>query len=841
MDTRRSFLKKAALLSGGAGLLQSLPPSIQKALAIDAAPGSSFYDAEHIVFLMQENRSFDHTFGTLQGVRGFNDPRAILLPDKNKVWLQTNKEGETYAPFRLDIKDTKITWMGCLPHSWTNQVDARNEGKFDKWLDVKHSGNKEFDSMPLTMGYYNREDIPFYYSLADAFTVCDQHFCSSLTGTTPNRLHFWGGTIRGKQEPAAQANVWNGDADYDNYVNWKNYPERLEEQGVSWKVYQNEISSGAGPEGEADGWLTNFGDNPLEYFTQYNVKLSREYIAYLPVRKALLEKEIKELEQQIQSPQLTAEEQEKLRKQLSRKNALLDIVTREQGIFTTAKYEALSPFEKNIHDKAFANNRKDPHYHELAPLTYQEGGASRTLQIPKGDILHQFREDVNSGQLPTVSWLVAPQYFSDHPDSPWFGAWYVSEVMDILTTNPEVWKKTIFVLTYDENDGYFDHVPPFVAPNPYKPHTGKVSEGIDTKMEFVTADQQSSKGDSMRESAIGLGFRVPMVIASPWSKGGFVCSEVFDHTSSLQFLENFLYKKTGKKITETNINAWRRTVCGDLSTAFRTYEGEKTSLKDFIEKEKFIESIHQAQFKQAPANFKKLSKDEIAAINQQEKADGLMPVQETGTRPSCALRYELYADGNFDHLNKTVQLSFRAGNTVFGSESAGSPFCVYAMRPYTGEQHRTWDYAVKPGFEEKDEFKLSDFSDGRYQLRVYGPNGFYREFTGTAQDPAILVNCDYEAATGKKQLTGNTSIAIQNKGTKPVTILVKDNSYKSGTKEKLVKPGERVTIVTDQSKSHGWYDFSLTVKGTPNFEKRFAGHVETGKVSITDPLMGGVI
>ena len=144
MDTRRSFLKKAAILSGGAGMTQGIPPSIRKALAIAPAPGTTFYDAEHIVFLMQENRSFDHAFGTLQGVRGFNDPRAVTLPDKNKVWLQTNKEGDTYAPFHLDIKDSRITWMGCLPHAWDNQVDAFNAGKHDKWLDVKHSGEDAF-------------------------------------------------------------------------------------------------------------------------------------------------------------------------------------------------------------------------------------------------------------------------------------------------------------------------------------------------------------------------------------------------------------------------------------------------------------------------------------------------------------------------------------------------------------------------------------------------------------------------------------------------------------------------------------------------------------------------
>lgn len=176
-------------------------------------------------------------------------------------------------------------------------------------------------------------------------------------------------------------------------------------------------------------------------------------------------------------------------------------------------------------------------------MKYADDGIDRELVIPKGDVLYQFREDVKTGQLPTVSWLSAPENFSDHPSAAWYGAWYVSEVMDILTQNPEVWKKTIFILAYDENDGYFDHVPPFVAPHPHKPGIGKVSQGIDTSVEYVTLEQDNARSESQskypRESAIGLGYRVPLVIASPWTKGGWVNSEVFDHTSTLQFLENF--------------------------------------------------------------------------------------------------------------------------------------------------------------------------------------------------------------------------------------------------------------------------------------------------------------
>ncbi len=124
MHTRREFLKNAALFTGSIGMWGALEGTIRKAMAIDPEPGTCYLDAEHIVILMQENRSFDHAFGTLQGVRGFNDPRAITLANKNPVWLQTNRAGESYAPFRLNMKDTKATWMGFLPHNWASQVDA---------------------------------------------------------------------------------------------------------------------------------------------------------------------------------------------------------------------------------------------------------------------------------------------------------------------------------------------------------------------------------------------------------------------------------------------------------------------------------------------------------------------------------------------------------------------------------------------------------------------------------------------------------------------------------------------------------------------------------------------
>ena len=281
MDTRRDFLKKAILLSGATGLSSMLPESIVRAMAIDPEKGSTYLDAEHIVILMQENRSFDHCFGTLQGVRGFNDPRAINLPDKNLVWMQTNEAGETYSPFRFDIRNTKATWMGSTPHSRESQVDAWNDGKYDNWLPSKRVRDKRYANIPLTMGYYVREDIPFYYAMADAFTVCDQNFCSAMTSTNPNRLFLWTGTVKEQQTADARAIMRNLNDDRWGVLQFDTFPERLEANGISWKFYQNAIDCGGGFTGDERAWLSNFGCNPLEWFANYNVKFSSAYIQSL--------------------------------------------------------------------------------------------------------------------------------------------------------------------------------------------------------------------------------------------------------------------------------------------------------------------------------------------------------------------------------------------------------------------------------------------------------------------------------------------------------------------------------------------------------------------------------
>lgn len=777
MDSRREFLKKAALLSGAATLPNMIPMSLQKAMAISADPGSTFYDAEHVVFLMQENRSFDHMFGKIKGVRGFNDPRAFTLPDQNKVWLQKDKEGNTYAPFHVDINKTKITWQGGLPHSWSDQVAARNAGKYDKWVPVKSL---------MCLGYYDRADIPFYYAMADAFTICDHNFCSSLTGTTPNRLFFWTGNIRPELNGTSVAAVNNAQAESrDNvYVDWETFPEILEDNGIDWKIYQNEIWTANLQGDTVDDWLGNYGDNAIEYVKRYHVKLS----AYF------------------------------------RKNGDNTGKTALSAAEVTEKYNKLSQKEKNMIDKAFACNINAPFdYLELAPFTFTDDqGKAQTINIPKNDIFHQFRSDVNNGNLPMVSWLVAPQRFSDHTSSPLYGTWYVSEAIEILTKNPEVWKKTIFILTYDENDGYFDHIPPYVVPKPGATDVGKVSEKID-----VTADYENKK-----DSPIGLGYRVPMLIASPWSKGGYVNSQVFDHTSSLMFLENFLSKKTGKMIRTNMISSWRRAICGDLTSAFRPAEDVSAIIPPLLKREGTIVNIQNARNKPAQEKPLPLSAAQIDEINSG------MNIQEKGTSKACSLPYQLHAEVQLSADRNKLMLSLASGKGT-----VGAPFHVYTKNSYLGIAGKTWAYAVSAGDQLTDLLEIDNFSQHKYNLCINGPNGFYREFNGSKDDPAVRINCNYERkGLLNKKPSGNLILTLENEENRGLEISITHRIYQ-GIEPKIIllKAQSKTSILMDLQKHSGWYDFHITVKGNETFSRQYAGHAEDGNESITDPYMAGVL
>lgn len=792
MHTRREFLKVAALGSSAA-LWTGMPEAIARAAAIDPELGTTFLDAEHVVILMQENRSFDHAYGSMRGVRGFRDPRAHRTADGEPVWFQPDADGSIVPPFRLDMDGSKITWMGGTPHSWRDQVDARNGGRYDKWLIAK----RRDDEFPMTMGFFTREDIPFYYALADAFTVFDYAFCSALAGTTPNRLHLWTGTIREDKDHPAR--VQNGDTNYDREAAWTTYPERLENAGISWRIYQNEISLDTGLIGEQEAWLSNFTDNPIEWFTQFRVRHSKTRRAFLPKLEDQLTKQIEFLSKRLASSEQPAGDKPELEKQLEEAATTLERIRIEMQEYTDAAWDNLTATQKTLHQKAFSTNEGDPNFRTLASHTYDDNGKQRRTAVPKGDVLHQFRADVESGQLPAVSWLVAPERFSDHPGSAWFGAWYVSEVLNILTHDPEVWKKTVFILCYDENDGFFDHVPPFVAPHPGRAETGKVSEGIDTAIEVSDAHG--------RDHAIGLGYRCPLLVASPWTRGGCVNSQVSDHTSVLMFLETWLAGK-GTPVPEPNISGWRRTVCGDLTSAFRPYNREHYELPEYLDRDTYIERIHKAGFKEDPQPAMRLKADDTQSFD-------VAAFQEHGSRPSCPLPYELEA--NIEVQDATARIRLEAGNERNKEKAAGGAFNAYAY----GTEMICRSYAVLPGDAIEDGFSI----EGECHIRIDGPNGFMRELRAGAA-PAFKA----EART----VGNNLSLLLTNTSGEVIEVSMQDESYGDSFEAIALEldQARKVTVSTGAGKQ--WYDLTVSARGT---RYRFAGRVETGEWSTSDPAM----
>ncbi|GIH14372.1 alkaline phosphatase family protein [Rugosimonospora africana] len=431
--TRRRLLGSAAAAGGATAASLALPVNVRKALASPPKKRGSLKDIEHVVMLMQENRSFDHYFGTLSGVRGFSDPHAIRLPNGRPVYYQpdpANPDGYL-LPYRLNTRISAAQAIPSTSHEWAVQHAAWNGGKMDNWVPAHMAADG--DNGPYIMGYLTREDIPFQYALADAFTICDAYHCSVLGPTGPNRHMWMAGTIDPNGVaggPSLTTSAPNGQ------YSFKTYPERLSEAGVSWKIYHQ------------PGGTTGLAS--IQHIAQYF-------------------------------------------------NAQPGTPLYDQGMATT----------------------------------------------PIG----QFEYDALNDKLPTVSWLLPPSNMDEHPANlPAAGASFVASKVDAIAANPDVWAKTVFILSYDENDGLFDHVLP---PTP-KPGTPD---------EFVF--KTSVTGVDGGGLPTGLGFRVPCVIVSPWTVGGWVATELFDHTSQLRFLERI----TG--VMETNITDWRRRTVGDLTSAFR--------------------------------------------------------------------------------------------------------------------------------------------------------------------------------------------------------------------------------------------------------------------------------
>jgi len=235
--TRRRLLKSVAGVAGLAAPETLMPLNVQRMLAQGAPWRGSMPDIKHVVMLMQENRSFDHYFGTLAGVRGFDDPHALTLPNGKSVFHQPDAQNPNgyLLPFHLDTRASSAQKIPSTNHGWAVQHEAWNGGRMDNWVPAHRKADRE--NGPYTMSYYKRDDISFHFALADAFTVCDAYHCSMMGPTGPNRMYWMTGTV----DPEGQC---GGPMTHNNWpeegFTWKTYAERLEEAGISWKAYSHQ-------------------------------------------------------------------------------------------------------------------------------------------------------------------------------------------------------------------------------------------------------------------------------------------------------------------------------------------------------------------------------------------------------------------------------------------------------------------------------------------------------------------------------------------------------------------------------------------------------------------------
>jgi phospholipase C len=685
---RRTFLK----VLGVPALASAVSLDLSKAVAIPANNRTgSIKDVEHVIFLMQENRSFDHFFGTMRGVRGFAEPHPVSLPSGRPVFRQPDGSGEL-LPFRPKMGDLGKRFLPDPPHGWTDTHAAWNAGWMDQFVPNKGV---------TTMTYHERRDLPYQFALAEAFTVCDSYFCSLLGPTDPNRYHMWTGWV-GNDGKGGGPVIDNSEAGYD----WSTYPERLLRAGISWKVYQD-AGDGLNQQGSwgwtADPYIGNYGDNSLLYFHQYqNAKKGS------PLAEA-------------------AKTGTHIVKQHRRPEALLS----------------------------------------------------------------DFRKDVEFGRLPSVSWIVAPEAYSEHPNwQPDYGAWYMSQVVDILASNPDVWSKMVLFVTYDEEGGHFDHV---VPPTPPMDRSQGLST-VETTNEIFPGNHDYPAGP------YGLGIRVPMIVVSPWSRGGWVNSQVFDHTSLIRFLEARFAHDDGDLI-ESNITPWRRAVTGDLTRAFdftSPNRNRRLHLPDTTD----FEPRHLVRHH-----------DDVPEPPQDQK----MPVQEKGVRHARAIPYTLHADSHIAEGTLRIRFANTGGATAYFN----------ARSTREGEGPR--GYTVEPGKSLVDAWAASS----KFDVSVHGPNGFFRRFKG-----GRTANLDIRASYDERDY--EIELTVRNRGTGRASVTLRER-YTGRDKTIALKPGGLRIERWPLAKGHGWYDVTVSVAEDEWFAYQYVGHVEDGEDSITDPIMGGLV
>jgi phospholipase C len=672
--SRRRLLSTAAAAGGAAAVGSLLPPSLHEAIAETPVRHGGLRAIEHVIVLMQENRSFDHYFGTLRGVRGFGDHDPLRQPDGRPVFRQP-AGGTEVLPFSLraaaklaNRPNSDIQYLGDLPHGWTDASAAWAGGWNNGWIPAKSAA---------TMTHYERQDIPLQYELAETFTLLDAYHCAIHGSTNPNRNVLWTGTTGYEPGSTARA-VTNAAYSYDHAgYDWTTYPERLQAAGVSWRIYQE--------------W-DNFTDNAVEYFLPFK-EIGRRILSHVDGGFRTTEEFYYALFDMSAVDRATALSQ-----------------------FTTGR-AALPAAERELFDRAMFRSEPDT-------------------------LVSRLRADISARRLPAVSWLVPTAELSEHPgaSTPVGSANLIYQVLDVLASDRNTWSKTVLFVNFDENDGYFDHVPSPVPPT-------------------------SSVEDWYDGLPLGLGPRVPMTVVSPWTVGGHVCSEVADHTSVLRFLERW----TG--VAEPNISAWRRSVCGDLTSAFDFSGGGRAPALD--------------QPGPVPAP--------VSRWHPTPPATQSLPAQEPGRRPARALPYRPWVSARVSSAGYEIAL---------GDDGPGS--CHFAVYSYGDSSTAPLHVAVST---------RTVVRVPATDVVVQGPNRFWYELSGS-------VPVDVTIRDG--------SLNLVNYGRAAVTLRIRPLRYQGRTSTVRLRGGQRRSLkwATD----HGWYDLEVTA---PGFRRRLTGRLEDGHPGVT--------
>ncbi|HEX3753129.1 MAG TPA: phospholipase C, phosphocholine-specific [Streptosporangiaceae bacterium] len=688
-------------------------------------------DIQHVVVVMQENRSFDHYFGSMCGVRGFGDRSAITLPGGNGVFQQPDTpaaDANTQYPWRLSGTGE---WKGAAPpsaelgaanyggtdHNWLDQHGAWYGGLMSGWIQAKGG--------PTTMGFLTRADLPFHYALADAYTIGDGYHSSVISATGPNRIYLMSGTINaGESHPgyhgAAPHVAYDDGGDRQrNFLTWPSYVETLQDAGVSWRTYH---------------CADDYGDNAPPYFATF---------------------------------------------------ARLDPTQTDPATGQPGRPDPASPL--------YANG--------IAGITTDTGVETQNAD----DIAAALKADVLAGKLPQVSYVVSNQFFSEHPvTAPGNGAYFLRAVLEVLNADPDVFNSTLVIVNYDENDGQFDHVPPPV------PAPGE-------KDEFVRGTGLSQYGLTA-PAPVGLGFRVPIILVSPWTRGGWVTSETADHTSVIQFLEQWT-AALGRPAISPNISPWRRQVCGDLTGAF-DFAHPVYGLPDLPDTGPLIAGT---EYVPLPDH-------------------NVMPSQEPGAKPARPIPVQPNANlTGFSATGGPVAARLDFSNSGPHVRKA-SHFAVYNNRagvPTLAEYPAAFpgQYTVEAG--DRGTAGTAPVGatagDTTYDITVIGPNRFLRRFTGDTAAAGAQPSVRAEYIEGALGAGPRLRLTLASLSHQEVTFTVTANAYAPDRPHTYRVPASRsATHSADPiGTAGGWYDLTVTASSDPGWSQRFAGHLENGGPSIT--------